>query len=707
MENRELHLIMVGGRERTYETFDPAPGKTKPVVFALHGGGGADISERTCWNEIAEREGLLMVYPCGMDGQWNDGRGKTFRQAKDNTQVDDTAFISAILDELIASGRADARKVYVVGVSNGGMMTYRLGIEMGHRIAAVAAIVANLPANLAKKKPIRPLPILIMNGTDDPMMPWNGGQVRVLGRTYGEVLSTEQTVNFWKLTNGLPELSQKIALPDVCQEDSSRVILEKYENPPEPVEVWLYRVEGGGHNLPGEATPDRPRVLGIKNRDIRAMEKVWEFFRRHSLPSVPACSAKTQDEEKTTTSDPVRIGDPRVDYANVEFTSEGRFMVWFEREARGAERGVVWHCGIDPSTGDLVPPDGRGFRAFESTIWARANPGSDADGPFYVGADLDGYLILVRPTGPKEGKVTRLSTAPDTRRRAIYPTILPHSHNGFLLWIKNEKNAGAGTRRNSNAWIELQCIDLANPHQIITVEQQETPSRGFAPMDVGFVRWMKHRAFLTYGFRAEDGCVELRGWDATSPTNPPTNLVVDGVNKIDPNGLLRDDGEWILAGVQKPFPATHIYRRGREAPQGSPFTLWKKIELPSSPHRDAALVQSHEPFIWGNRFFSVYQVNDLTGDFFKTSFESTGEIWLVDLQSHPIRQWRISPEEPASVSEPEPLVCGNHAWIFFNVPVEGPSENRSQITKSTLEKSASFRPLQRLGLYRVEILSCQ
>lgn len=413
------------------------------MVFVLHGGGGADAEEmarRTGMNALADREGFLVVYPYGIDGQWNDGRGSTFRGAPDNSHVDDTGFISAILDELILSGEADASRIYAVGLSNGGMMTYRLGVELGDRLAAIAAIIANLPAKLADHKPARPIPVLIMNGTADPMMPWDGGPVRVLGRQFGEVLSTEDTVRYWVRAAGLPEIPSKLSLDDRVTDDHSSIELEIYRDPNRSLEVLLYKVIGGGHNLPGGQTPDRPRLLGPKNRDIHGMEEIWAFFKKHKLDR-PRRRDDPVAKEREWRTKIEQVGDPAANYLNIEFTSDGRYMVWFEGTEDRSPDGIVWHCGLDPDSGALIPPDGRGFRAFESTSWARANPGDDAEGPYYVGADREGHLILVHPMSPFKGKITRLSAAPDLRRRAIYPTHLPERNGGFIFFYSEREYA--------------------------------------------------------------------------------------------------------------------------------------------------------------------------------------------------------------------------------------------------------------------------
>lgn len=278
-----------GGIERTYYVHFPKnepPGSPRALVFVLHGGGGADaatMAHRTGFNTIADREGFIVVYPAGVDGQWNDGRGKTFRRAKDNTDVDDVGFVSRLIDLFVDQREADASRIYVTGLSNGGMMTHRIGIELGGKIAAIAPVIANLPVNLSARRPVRPMPVLIMNGTDDPMMPWNGGQVRVLGKGYGEVLSTEQSVKYWLVAAQLPSNPKRQLLEDRFPADRCRVEVETYKRSSDRVEVLLYAVKGGGHNLPGGNTPDRPRLLGPKCLDINSPEVIWAFFHRHSL----------------------------------------------------------------------------------------------------------------------------------------------------------------------------------------------------------------------------------------------------------------------------------------------------------------------------------------------------------------------------------------------------------------------------------------
>jgi polyhydroxybutyrate depolymerase len=330
--------LVCDDRERTYFVHYPAsklPAEPKAVVFVLHGGGGADAQEmarRTGMNHIADREDFIVVYPQGIDGQWNDGRGKTFRRPTDNRDVDDVRFISAVIDELVGKKLADPSRVYVMGLSNGGMMTHRLGIELGHRLAAIAPVIANLPENIATQKPTRPLPVLIMNGTDDPMMPWNGGPVRVLGREYGTVLSTDHTVRYWVEAAQLPPNPRTRVLEDRSPEDGCTVEVVEYSAAGNPVEVVLYRIREGGHNLPGGNTPDRPVLLGRKCMDIVGVEVIWSFFKKHVLPknapTQPAAGSKRAAADwrpKVT-----QVNDPQANNYNAEFTGDGCCMLWIE-----------------------------------------------------------------------------------------------------------------------------------------------------------------------------------------------------------------------------------------------------------------------------------------------------------------------------------------------------------------------------------------
>jgi polyhydroxybutyrate depolymerase len=316
----QRHTINHGGMLRTYSVHYPGnrpPTGSRPLLIVLHGGDGAraeTMASMTGFNAIADHEEFIVVYPEGLNGEWNDGRGKSFRWDVDNTEVDDVGYIASLIDRLVGNGQADRNRVYVTGVSNGGMMTHRLGIEIGDRLAAIAPVIANLPSNLGERPVSRPLPVLIMNGTLDPIIPWDGGQVSLFGRTFGEVLSTEESVRFWVEATGVP-LFPVIEYPDdISETDNCSIVRESYRRDDGTDMVVLYTMVGGGHNYPGASTPSLSRLLGPKCMSIDGSRAIWSFLSQHELPQV------TQDKNE-----------PSDDYAGDGDVPRWWEFIWFRR----------------------------------------------------------------------------------------------------------------------------------------------------------------------------------------------------------------------------------------------------------------------------------------------------------------------------------------------------------------------------------------
>lgn len=248
------------GRERSYYYHLPpaARGPAKlPLLLALHGGGRADGDEyakRTGYDAIADREGFIVVYSDGVDAQWNDGRGKTFRRAKDDTNVDDVGFIDALIERFVARHGVDPARVYVEGSSNGGMMAQRLACELSGKLAAVASVIPSMR-----------------------------GAVAPLGRPSGEVLATADTIRFWRTHDGCNATARIEALPDRNTKDRSSVQRYVWAGCRDGAQVVLYEVVGGGHSRPGMHGRVPQWLLGPKNGDLDASEVIWSFlasFRR-------------------------------------------------------------------------------------------------------------------------------------------------------------------------------------------------------------------------------------------------------------------------------------------------------------------------------------------------------------------------------------------------------------------------------------------
>jgi hypothetical protein len=398
--------------------------------------------------------------------------------------------------------------------------------------------------------------------------------------------------------------------------------------------------------------------------------------------SPPSAGGGTQVVSTNFTPDDVEVGDPSVSYANVEVTADGAYLVWFEASGDAAGTGIMWHCGIDPLTGDLVPADGKGFRAFDSTLLGRANPGRDRDGVYYVGLDRDGHLVRVRPTGPTSGTVEVLDAPADNNRRSIYPTNTPEQPGGLVSWIANENVAGSGADPR-NAWVELREAPLDDLADVHVVARQDRPARGMAPLDVSFVRWIQGTHELTYGALDSAGHDQVAEYDADRPDAGSVTVTDDTHVKIDPYGLRFQGTDYLLAGWDA-TARSGIYVRGDGE---ATFHLLKALDPPPSALTTPGLAQSHEPIVWADTLYSAYQINDRTGNFFTTAFSSPGEIWLTPITGAASAPWRISGDETLVRAEPEPFIGTDQVWVFYSAAdpasVSGVTTTTWQLRRAT------------------------
>lgn len=271
-------------RERSVQIYRPARTTPTPgLVIVFHGSVGDGDQARGGFgyrfDEIAEQEGLLVAYPDGVERHWNGCR-RAGPYAANLEKVDDVGFTLALIDRLVASDGVDRDRVYATGVSNGGQMALRLALEAPKAFRAVAPVIASLPAgsNMDCRPEGRPVSVLILNGTEDPMNPFEGGRVALYGLfgDRGEVLSTEDTLDYWRETGGFEGPAETRWLDDTDESDGSRIQEVLYAAPGRP-RVALLAVHGGGHTVPHTGMR-MPRLLGETNRDHRAADLLWAFF---------------------------------------------------------------------------------------------------------------------------------------------------------------------------------------------------------------------------------------------------------------------------------------------------------------------------------------------------------------------------------------------------------------------------------------------
>ena len=272
--------VTVDGRQRSFvvhvPTGLPASGRL-PVVIVLHGGGGnaRNAAEQTGMSEQADRGGFLAVYPNGsglLDRSlltWNSGTCCGY--ALDNG-VDDVAFVSALLDELERGYGVDSRRIFVTGMSNGAMMSYRLACELADRIAAIAPVAGSMGVDC---RPSAPVSIVAFHGTADRHVRYQGGAPEVRADPHArQDPPVADTISFWAGHDRCGEATTERVSADTTRRSHSC---------PDGVGVTLYTIDGGGHAWPGgrRAGTGADRPTGT----VSATELMWEFFQQHPRPA--------------------------------------------------------------------------------------------------------------------------------------------------------------------------------------------------------------------------------------------------------------------------------------------------------------------------------------------------------------------------------------------------------------------------------------
>jgi polyhydroxybutyrate depolymerase len=276
-----------GGLRRTYLLHIPAKlpaGQPAPLLLVFHGGAGEGkgTASLTRFRELADREGFLVAFPDGIERQWYDGRVGLPTKAH-REKIDDVGFIDKLIDAVHQQHPVDPKRVYATGISNGGMFAHYLAALRSERIAAIAPVVGGIadPFHL-QFKPSKPVSVLIIQGTEDPLTPYAGGGVSKGAR--GKVISTDEAVRKWVEHNGCKGKSVQTALPDTDRRDGCTVVRTTWTGGRDGTEVVLYKIAGGGHTWPSGPQYLPKALIGNVCRDFDATAVIWEFFKTHPKP---------------------------------------------------------------------------------------------------------------------------------------------------------------------------------------------------------------------------------------------------------------------------------------------------------------------------------------------------------------------------------------------------------------------------------------
>jgi len=264
-----VQTLTAGGASFAYVLHVPSGlGSAKvPLVISLHGSGGSGESQEqlTGMDAVADNGKFIVAYP------------------DDYTLAD----LKALIKALEASDNVDPAKVYITGISEGGVYTEGLGCELAGEIAGIAAVAGPLTAKLASGcDPARPLPVLLISGTADPIIPYAGGEVTSpagssLAHAGTKVLSAPATMVFWRKVDGCTGSTSSTGLASTSGGTTTTVISGGACR--DGTSVVLYRVNGGGHTWPGgvgkERTAAAEEIVGKTSTNFSASQVIWNFFR--------------------------------------------------------------------------------------------------------------------------------------------------------------------------------------------------------------------------------------------------------------------------------------------------------------------------------------------------------------------------------------------------------------------------------------------
>jgi polyhydroxybutyrate depolymerase len=277
--------LIIQGEERTYQLYTPAsyqPDRPTALVMVFHGyrGKAETMMRQTGFNRLSERDNFLVVYP-----EASVWRTRSNPSGNDAT-TGDLLFIQELLSHMKSIRKIDSKRVYAVGLSNGGFFTQRLACEMSGDIAAFATVAATMGKPLSQDcHPTRPIPILLMHGTDDPVVTWDG-QVKRLRFAFPEsqILSFPDVVHFWREQN---QCANTPVIEQLARKNRDKTSVERrlFHNCQGTSEVQQWIIYGGGHTWPGSSEGGCWKRLfaGRTTQTVQASEVIWQFFQQHSL----------------------------------------------------------------------------------------------------------------------------------------------------------------------------------------------------------------------------------------------------------------------------------------------------------------------------------------------------------------------------------------------------------------------------------------
>ena len=344
--------VTVSDVDRTYLVRLPRGYDAKqkyPVVILLHGmNQDTDDMERlTRFAQLADKDGIIAVYPSALHGRWNvgvrppvqqpamrspgrgrrgggggypggggggypggggggggyPGGGQSGGQGRnDETRsepADDVDFLNQMLDQMALKFSLDQARIYATGLSEGGLMAMKAGCSMADRIAAIAPVGAAMPKTMICL-PSRPLPVVMINGTSDPVVPYGGGTEHNL---HLPVISVEDSAKAWAKMARCGEKPTQSKLPS-HEKGGMETKVETYDGCQQGAQVVSYSVKGAGNTWPGGEQYEVENEVGKTSPDPDANETIWSFLSTKKIEAKAATDQPAPDKSSADTSTP-------------------------------------------------------------------------------------------------------------------------------------------------------------------------------------------------------------------------------------------------------------------------------------------------------------------------------------------------------------------------------------------------------------------
>jgi polyhydroxybutyrate depolymerase len=278
---RRVELTFDGAR-RYYLIEGPKGPGLFPVLILLHGGteDAEQVWRQTSLPTLARSEGFIVVAPNALNKHWNDGRGTTLGGVA--SIANDVEFLKRVIANVIAKDGGNPKAVFMAGVSNGGFMTMHFACQAGSLLRAASYTASTLLEAEEAHCAAPPMPWLAMNGTADPIIPFDGMKAGTMrnGEPQPELLSADSTFDFWAVRDHCGAFVSKTSLPHLNPADPTTAEERVCRGDGGLPSVQIV-FQGGGHSWPNlQYIALIQGLLGHSNQDVDAGQAIWSFFKQ-------------------------------------------------------------------------------------------------------------------------------------------------------------------------------------------------------------------------------------------------------------------------------------------------------------------------------------------------------------------------------------------------------------------------------------------